>query len=254
MTDQDGRRPRRYLRWTKSERIQHWVLAASFVVLVITGFALKYPEAWWVRPFIGSQFVADLRGLLHRIAGTTFLVLGVYHLGYLLFSWRGRSQIRALRPRLRDVTDGLKNFAYNLGLARQRPQFGHYSYVEKAEYWALIWGAVIMGGTGLMLWFEEWTLALFPKWVIDLVTVIHLYEAWLATLAIVVWHFYSVIFRPDVYPVDLSMITGEISEEALREEHALEFLELQRGQGEVSEPTTLPIEERPENRLRVPGG
>lgn len=223
----------RYMRWTRNERIQHWILAFSFIVLVITGFALKYPDAWWVRPFVGSEFVFNLRGLLHRVTGTGFIALGIYHIGYLLLTHRGRSQIKALLPRIQDMRDALQNFAFNLRLSKRRPQFGHYSYIEKVEYWALIWGALIMSGSGLMLWFEEFTLTLFPRWVIDLLTVIHLYEAWLATLAIVVWHFYMVLFKPDIYPVDLGMITGEISEEMLREEHFLEYMQMQEGTREV---------------------
>jgi hypothetical protein len=41
-----------------------------------------------------------------------------------------------------------------------------------------------------------------------LVITVHLYEAILATLAIVVWHFYGVIFDPDVYPMDTAWLTG----------------------------------------------
>ncbi|MFQ5864969.1 MAG: formate dehydrogenase subunit gamma [bacterium] len=231
--DQNNIQNERYLRWIRNERIQHWILACSFIVLVITGFALKYPDAWWVRPFIGSDFVFNLRGLLHRIAGSAFIGLGIYHIGYLLLTRRGRSQIKALCPRIQDLRDALQNFAFNLGLSKRRPRFGHYSYIEKVEYWALVWGALIMSGTGFMLWFEELTLTLFPKWVIDLLTVIHLYEAWLATLAIVVWHFYMVLFKPEIYPIDLSMITGEISEEMLREEHFLEYMQMQEGTREI---------------------
>lgn len=237
--DQNDIQNQQYLRWTKNERIQHWILAIGFVVLVITGFALKYPDAWWVRPFIGSDLVFKLRGILHRLAGATFIALGIYHLGYLAFTKRGRSQIKALCPRIQDIRDAVQNFTFNLGLGKRRPRFGHYSYIEKVEYWALVWGAVIMGGTGLLLWFEEWTLSLFPKWVMDLLTVIHLYEAWLATLAIFVWHFYMVLFKPDVYPIDLSMITGEISGEMLREEHLQEYMQIQEGTWEVSQEESI---------------
>jgi hypothetical protein len=43
---------------------------------------------------------------------------------------------------------------------------------------------------------------------LDIATSIHLYEAVLATLAIVVWHFYSVLFDPDVYPLNTAFLTG----------------------------------------------
>ena len=86
------------------------------------------------------------------------------------------------------------------------------------EYWALIWGGVVMGLTGLTLSAHNLTLRWLPKSAIDFATAVHLYEAALATLAIVIWHFYAVIFDPDVYPLDTSFITGYSVK--LREEEA----------------------------------
>jgi hypothetical protein len=98
--------------------------------------------------------------------------------------------------------------AYNLGLIPRKPRVSAHSYVEKAEYWAVVWGTVIMAATGLMLWFNNLTLAWLPKSWLDLATVVHLYEAILATLSIVVWHFYFVIFDPEVYPLETAFLTG----------------------------------------------
>ena len=95
------------------------------------------------------------------------------------------------------------------------------------EYWALIWGTVIMSVTGLLLWFENTAMAYFPKWLLDVATVVHLYEAWLATLSIIIWHFYAVIFNPQVYPLNWSMITGWLTEEEMIEEHPGEYERLQ---------------------------
>jgi cytochrome b subunit of formate dehydrogenase len=81
-------------------------------------------------------------------------------------------------------------------------------YVEKLEYLALLWGTVIMAITGFALWFENWSLAHLPKWATDFATVVHFYEAVLATLAILVWHLYFVIFDPLVYPMDMAWLTG----------------------------------------------
>ena len=83
-----------------------------------------------------------------------------------------------------------------------------HSYIEKAEYWAVVWGAMVMIATGLMLWGNNLMLSLFPKLWLDVATSVHFYEALLATLAIVVWHFYTVIFDPDVYPMDTAWLTG----------------------------------------------
>jgi formate dehydrogenase gamma subunit len=228
----DRNEKKSFVRWALNERVQHWVLAISFAVLVVTGFALKYPDSWWVRPFLALRWFADFRSLLHRIAGGAFVLLGFYHMFYMLATKRGRGLVKAFRPGLQDLRDLSQNVAYNLGRQKHPPKFGHFSYMEKAEYLALIWGAVIMGVTGLMLWFEGFTLNLFHRWVIDLVTVIHLYEAWLATLAIVVWHFYYVIFNPDVYPLSTGMLDGRITAREMREEHFLEWQEL-RGDGKT---------------------
>jgi cytochrome b subunit of formate dehydrogenase len=65
-----------------------------------------------------------------------------------------------------------------------------------------------MGVTGILLWANNWALRWLPKSAIDVATAIHLYEAVLATLAIVVWHFYSVIFDPDVYPLETAFLNG----------------------------------------------
>ena len=77
--------------------------------------------------------------------------------------------------------------------------------------------------TGFALWFENQTLRWFYKWLLDLATLIHYYEAWLAFLAIVVWHLYQTIANPDVYPMNWTWLHGRISEQQLRHEHRAEW-------------------------------
>jgi cytochrome b subunit of formate dehydrogenase len=99
-------------------------------------------------------------------------------------------------------------FGYNLGLRKKRATPSEHSYVEKAEYWAVVWGAMVMILTGVMLWASDFAMAWLPKSLLDVATGVHFYEAVLATLAILAWHFYSVIFDPDVYPLDTAALTG----------------------------------------------
>ena len=87
----------------------------------------------------------------------------------------------------------------------------------------MIWGTFIMGLTGLMIWFKIGVFGFLARWWIDIALAIHFYEAVLATLAIIIWHFYHVIFDPDVYPVNFAFIDGRVSEELYREEHELDF-------------------------------
>lgn len=220
---------RLYLRMTVNQRLQHAGLAISFALLVITGFMLRYPEAWWV---VAIRHVSDhaflLRGLIHRIAGVALIGAGLWHIGYLALTAEGRQLFRDLLPRKRDLTDPWAVLRYNLGLAKDKPQFGRFSYIEKAEYWALIWGTVLMGVTGVILWFENTSMGLFTKLGFDISRTVHFYEAVLATLAIIAWHFYFVIFNPDVYPMNLAWLTGRVSEREMREEHPLELERLKQ--------------------------
>lgn len=248
---------RLYLRMTVHERLQHGVLVVSFVLLVVTGFMLRYPEAWWV---IGirnlSSHAFELRSLIHRIAGVVMLAAGVWHVGYLTLTRPGRALLRDLLPRWRDVTDPWKVVRYNLGLAPTKPQFPRFSYIEKAEYWALIWGSLLMGVTGLILWFDNTSMGLITKLGFDISRTIHFYEAILATLAIIVWHFYFVIFNPDIYPMNLSWLTGRMSEEEMLEEHPLELARLKEEEAKaaVAGPVEPPARTPPPTSEPPPAG
>ena len=218
---------RLYLRMTAHERVQHATLMLSFTLLVVTGFMLRYPEAWWVVGIRNASSNAfEWRGLIHRIAGAVLLTSGIWHAGYLLLTKPGRSLLCDLRPRKRDFTDPLAVLKYNLGLAPAKPAFGRFNYIEKTEYWAMMWGSLLMGVTGMVLWFDNTSIGLFTKLGFDISRTIHFYEAILATLAIVVWHFYFVIFNPDVYPMNLAWLTGRMSEEEMAEEHPAELARL----------------------------
>jgi hypothetical protein len=200
---------------------------------------LRYPEAWWVVGIRNlSHRAFEWRGWAHRIAGLVIVVAGFWHLAYLAFTKPGRSLIGDLLPRWRDFTDPWGVLKYNLGLAATKPAFPRFSYIEKAEYWAMMWGTILMGITGAVLWFDNTSLGLFSKLGFDISRTIHFYEAVLATLAILVWHFYFVVFNPDVYPMNLAWLTGRMSEEELLEEHPLQLAELKAREAARHTPPT----------------
>lgn len=216
---------RTIVRLTANQRIQHLLLLTSFIVLVLSGFALQYPDsglAW----LLGSN--EYLRRVIHRVAAVIMLIVGVYHLAYLALSKDGRRWVKDMLPKIKDVRDVIGNFAYYLGIRRHKPKIARFGYAEKAEYWAVIWGTFIMGLTGLMIWFKIGVFGFLARWWIDIALAIHFYEAVLATLAIIVWHFYHVIFDPDIYPVNFAFIDGRVSEELYREEHELAFEEMNK--------------------------
>jgi len=213
------RTERTLVRMDLSQRRQHLALAASFIVLAWTGFALKFPDSWMAHS-LGSD--EAFRRWCHRIAGVALLLTGAYHLGYVAASREGRRLMQDMLPRAQDARDAVANVRRLAGLGGEKPKFGRFGYAEKLEYWAVVWGTIIMGVTGLMIWFKMGVTRFLPRWAVEVATTIHYYEAILACLAILVWHFYHVIFDPDVYPLNRSVLDGRVSREWLEEEHPLD--------------------------------
>ncbi len=213
-----NRRPQ-VRRMRLNEVWQHTILMISFITLVVSGFALTYDESFLAKVFFGWEGGFEMRGLVHRIAAVIFSLTVVWHLLYLTTSRRGREFIKDMMPLPKDFTQFWQRILYCIGRRKESPRFHRFSYVEKAEYWALVWGTAVMVVTGLLLWFDNWFIGFLPKGFLDVALVIHFWEAWLASLAILVWHLYSTVFNPAVYPMNPSWITGLMPEEMYRHEH-----------------------------------
>jgi formate dehydrogenase gamma subunit len=209
-------------------RIAHWGIMASFPTLVVTGFALKFPNSWWAKPLLMWESNAGVRGGLHRAAAVVMIAATLFHLVHLALKKRDRSIIPALLPTIKDATDMLQVFRYNLGLTKQEPRFAKFNYAEKMEYWAFLWGTTVMALSGFLLWFNNFTLRHFPKWITDAATAVHWYEALLATFSILIWHFYLVIFDPMVYPMDTAWLDGKIPADHYRHTRPVYYRELSR--------------------------
>ena len=206
-------------RMNRGQRWQHFILLSSFILLALTGFALKYPDSWLASLFGANESV---RRWLHRGAGVALLGVGGYHLIYALATRDGWLLLKDFLPRWQDAKDGILNLRYLMRRSQRRPKFGRFGYAEKLEYWAVVWGTFLMGLTGLMVWFKLDVTEFLPRWIVDVALTVHYYEAILACLAIVVWHFYHVIFAPDVYPMNWAWWDGQVSEEWQHEEHPLD--------------------------------
>jgi formate dehydrogenase gamma subunit len=197
--------------------VQHVILATSFFILVVTGFSLRYYDTWYGRLLFGFEGGSQLRGLTHRIAGVVLMAASLIHTAF-LFTARGRVFFKDMFPRLSDISDAWSMVVYLLGRRAHPPRMGRFTFAEKVEYWALVWGTAIMAVTGCILWLKN--AILFPKLLLDICLVVHSYEAWLAFLAILVWHLYHTVFSPKVYPLNMACLTGKMPERVYVEEHA----------------------------------
>jgi cytochrome b subunit of formate dehydrogenase len=220
-------------RWHRSETVQHMVLFVSFTGLAVTGFALRFPEAWWVR-LIGLGGHEALRANVHRAFAVVLTASAVYHTVWILVTRRGRLSLRGMAPAFHDLRQAGENMAFHLGWRRTRPAFRTFDYTQKAEYWALVWGTWVMALTGLILWYPAVATSRFPAWIVRVSEVIHFYEAILAVSAIFIWHFFFVILLPIVYPMSTTWIDGRMPAGEWREFHAGEYAE--KGDGEVLAP------------------
>jgi formate dehydrogenase gamma subunit len=229
-------------RMTTNQRAQHWLLLTSFTLLVLTGFALAYPDSW-LAYILGSN--EALRRIGHRVAAVVMIAVGIYHVLYMTLTREGRQGLRDFIPRWKDGVDLVRNLLYYMGRRAEKPKLSRFGYGEKIEYWAVIWGTIVMGITGLMLWLKIEVFGFLPRWVIDVALTVHFYEAVLATLAIIVWHFYHVIFDPDVYPINWAFWDGRMSEKAYKHEHELHYEQMKSAEGKREEKGPPPGESKP---------
>ncbi len=216
------------MRLTLYEIISHFVLFLSFTGLAITGFALKFPEAFWVKWLFSLGITESIRAFLHRTCAV-LMVLDLLTFGiYLLLNKRGRTILKFFMPSLKDIKEFIELMKYYLTIKGERPKLGVFDYSEKFEFWALVWGAIIMAVTGFVLWFPKSLPHYIPSWVINVARVIHYYEALLATLAIIIWHGFNTIFHPEEYPMSTTWLTGWETEEEAKEKYnetALKIME-----------------------------
>lgn len=217
-------------RFTLNERLQHALLMASTLVLLITGFSLLFHDVWIGRWLLWLEGGVMSRGLIHRWAAGVLMVLCGYHLLYILFTERGHAQFMYLRPRWQDARDFLQVMRLNLGRSAERPAFDRFDYRQKFQYYAFFVASVTMILSGLALWFATEAMAVMPKWLFDLLAVLHGRESIVIFLLLFVWHLYDVHLRPEVFPMDWSWITGRISLAELKARHQAEYERLRQAE------------------------
>ncbi|GAB4427097.1 MAG: hypothetical protein Kow0031_07050 [Anaerolineae bacterium] len=212
-------------RFSLAQRLEHWLLVATFVVLALTGLSQSYSAHRWAESLILWLGGIEQVRLIHRVAATALMVQLIYHAVTVAYRvWVRRVSLTML-PGWADVANMLDVIGYNLGRLPARPKLPRYTFEEKLEYWALLWGVLVMVVTGFMLWNPIATARLLPGSVIPAAKAAHGGEALLAVLAILVWHLYLVLLRT----INKSMITGHLSRREMERDHALDLEQIESG-------------------------
>jgi thiosulfate reductase cytochrome b subunit len=207
----------------------HLLLMISVVLLTVSSiflWGLRYSGASWAASLTNALGGVDFWRIVHRGGALILILVSFYHLIYSLIHPEGRRDFRLMIPTSQDFRDFAKNMLWFLGLRKERPRFGRFSYFEKFDYWAVFWGCAIMIGSGFAMWFPEVVRLLIPSASPALMEVLkeaHSHEAILAVLAIFIWHIYNAHFRPDRFPGTLFWVHGRLSRKEMEREHPLEL-------------------------------
>ena len=212
-------------RFPLARRIEHLIMMLSFGILGLTGLPQRYPLAdvsvWFVNMLGGIE---NLRAI-HHVSATVMMLGTAWHIlvaGYKVFVLREKM---SMLPALQDVKDGWGALMYNIGLGKKFPQMGRFTFEEKLEYWAFVWGAIVMGLTGFLMWNPITAAKILPGDWIPAAKAAHGGEAVLAVLAIIIWHMYGVHIKF----FNKAMWTGKMTEEQMLHEHPLELADIKAG-------------------------
>ena len=223
---------RYFMRFRLYHRILHVMVIVSFLGLALTGMSLKFAETeWgrWLSWLLGGPFAS--RSLHRFFALVTFLYFGL-HLAWIVRSALKKGIMRtfwgpeSMMPQPRDLVQMYQNVKHFLGLG-PAPKFGRFTYWEKFDYFAVFWGVVIIGSTGLVLWFPILFAKLLPGIWINAAIIVHSDEALLAVGFIFTIHFFNTHLRPEKFPMDKVIFTGRVTEEELKNERPEEYEALQ---------------------------
>jgi len=218
---------RTFVRFSLFQRIQHWLLLGSFLLLALTGLPMRFPEVGvlsFVYKIVGGLTVART---IHRIAAVAMIVDGIIHLVYLMaLLVKHKFDVRTAWPMIptwKDAWDWWGTSKYYFGMSNTLPKYDRFNFREKFDYFAVFWGLPVMMFSGLVLWFPVYFGNILPDLAIGMAYIAHSDEAILAISAIVVWHFYNVHYNPDKFPMSWVWWHGRISEEEMKKDHTLEY-------------------------------
>lgn len=210
---------RRFLRFPLAYRLEHWVMVGSFTTLAVTGLVQKFAYSGVALTIIGALGGVENVRIIHRIAATILMIEALYHIGLIGYNLIVRRHRASLMLTVEDGKVAWHSLLYNLGLRKDPPLQGRYTFEEKFEYFGIIWGTLVMIITGFALWNPIATAQALPGEFIPAAKVVHSNEALLAVLTIIIWHSYHVHLRK----FNKSMFSGMMSEEDMRDEHPLEL-------------------------------
>ncbi|OQB81828.1 MAG: hypothetical protein BWX88_04189 [Planctomycetes bacterium ADurb.Bin126] len=215
-------------RFTLVDRINHLFVIISFFGLTLTGLPLLYADQPWARGLAYALGGVRGAGLLHRFFALILIANLLVHAVGVARRFRKHGVRKLLfgpvtmLPRWKDVQDlrGMFGWFFRGGA---KPRFDRWTYWEKFDYMAEVFGSLIIGLSGLLLWFPQFFAQFLPGWVFNVASIVHGYEALLAIGFIFTIHFFNAHLRLEKFPVDDVIFTGQLPEDEFRHERGEEY-------------------------------
>ncbi|MGA2297183.1 MAG: hypothetical protein ABSG15_06525 [FCB group bacterium] len=250
---------KRFTRFKPLNRFLHVIMIISFISLAITGLSIKFsytPLAGFIVNLLGGT---DNAGFVHRTGATFLFMIFITHIIDLIImkrtefkSWKSMLfGSNSMIPNKKDLQDFIGSIKWYLGKG-PRPQFGRWTYWEKFDYFAVFWGIFVIGSTGLTLWFPELFTNIVPGWFLNVATIIHSDEALLAAGFIFTVHFFNTHFRPEKFPMDTVIFSGQLSIEEFKFDRPAEYEQMMES-GDIEKYYSQPFSPNIMRMLKVFG-
>ena len=228
-------------RFDKLSTIEHWILLVTFTMLVVTGLPQKFAQVAFSQTLIALMGGIETVRVIHRIMAGGMMVSAIMHGGSLTYRLFVLRRPAYLLPTFRDMRDAIQHITYSIGLTKEHPHMPRFNFEEKLEYWAVVWGTVVMVVTGFMLWNPVATTRFLPGEFVPAAKAAHGGEALLAAISIVLFHMYSVLSNRN-----FSIFTGKMRLSLYQTKHAEELEDILDG-----DIPTMPDEDVWKKRMRL---
>jgi formate dehydrogenase subunit gamma len=194
---------RQIQRYSDNERVNHWIVAISFVLAALSGLAVFHPSMYWLSNFFGG---GPWTRILHPFIG---VVMFLFFCVTMVRFW-GHNRLDANDKKwLRQWRDVIANREDKL------PESGRYNAGQKAMFWLMVTCMIVLLVTGIMFWRSLFG-DLFPVGLIRLASLLHAVAATVLIIGIIV-HIYAAIWTKG--SID-AMMRGTVSEAWAKKHHA----------------------------------
>ncbi len=220
-----------FTRFMPFERLLHFMVVTSFLLLVMTGMPLKFYYTAWAKTIFAWVGGPDVARWLHHLGAViTFLYFALHISALTVRAWKNRANLRdpatgqfrarrlftslfgpdSMIPTWQDWRDFIAHQKWFFGKG-PKPQFDRWTYWEKFDYFAVFWGVFAIGVSGLIMWFPHFFTSFLPGWIINIALIVHSDEALLAAGFIFTIHFFNTHFRLEKFPMDTVIFSGRVS-------------------------------------------